>query len=520
MKELLIRSWSQPWSLSLAAGILLGLSFPPFPFPLLIIPAFLLLFRLAEISTSYRQLAYYSYPAFVIWNIIVSYWLVFATVAGGVAAIIANAVLMTIPLVFMKYILQTFRSKNISSLLIASVWVSYEFLHHRWDLSWPWLTLGNAFSNATHFVQYISFTGSLGISFWIILTAALLWFWLKEKKKVQLWTASAAFLLPVFISLGLYISFDHESQKAGTLPVAIVQPNYDSYLDLAGYSNPYDPLNELLMYTDSLLQQDSAAIVYWPENALQRYIIQDNPSQMDRMIMEYVNDWQIPLITGSSFIKLYDEEPTLSRGNLAGKPYNVYNAALGFYPDQDFQFYEKAKLVPIVERMPFVETLQKIDFISNYDWGRNSGFGRGSFPTVFESASSKSPAMVCYDSVFPDWVRQFTNQGADYLTVITNDGWWGNTSGHIQHFDYARLRAIENRRTVLRSANNGISGVILANGDVVIATEYWTRDGFVYDVPLYDHNTFYVRFGDWLGLVSLFATLVLMTFMGYERFIK
>jgi apolipoprotein N-acyltransferase len=116
----------------------------------------------------------------------------------------------------------------------------------------------------------------------------------------------------------------------------------------------------------------------------------------------------------------------------------------------------------------------------------------------------KTPGLICYDSVYPAWVRGFVLRDATFLTIITNDGWWGNTSGHRQHFAYARLRAIEFNRWIARSANNGISGIIAPNGSVKHETDYWERAGFTARIQNITDQTFYTRFGDWLPQLCLF----------------
>jgi apolipoprotein N-acyltransferase len=99
------------------------------------------------------------------------------------------------------------------------------------------------------------------------------------------------------------------------------------------------------------------------------------------------------------------------------------------------------------------------------------------------------------------------HEGAGFLTIITNDGWWGDSAGHKQHFAYARLRAIEQRMWIARSANNGISGIISPDGKVQKKTEYWTEDAFTFTIYNSDHQTFYNRFGDWLGYLSLISVV-------------
>src|SRR5690606_5843837 len=142
--------------------------------------------------------------------------------------------------------------------------------------------------------------------------------------------------------------------------------------------------------------------------------------------------------------------------------------------DGSIASYEKTNLVPIVERFPFYGFFSKFP-VPGFEWPQIMGYGRGNEIINFEFEGIKSPAMICYDSVFPDWVRKSVLAGADFIAIITNDGWWGSTSGHIQHYDFARIRAIETNRSVVRSANNGISGMVHANGEIHSKTQYWER---------------------------------------------
>ncbi len=490
--------WNHKWTVSLTAGMLLGISFSPFPFPfaLLTVPAFVLLLRLTDLTDSAREMAYVSYAGLLLWNIITTYWLMFATVAGGIAAILANSAIMTLPLMVIWHLRHRRLPTALNAVLVPAVWLTYEFLHFRWDLSWPWLSLGNAFATAPWLVQYIAVTGMLGITFWIVLLA-----WLIYRN------AAGSILLLILLappvgSLLYYII--HEPEPSGHLEVAIMQPNYDSYLHLSGYPDAITPLEELLELTSEAITPDTR-IVFWPENSIEALIIQDYPGQADRLIFDHVRRWDIPLVAGASFLRRYDEgsEPPVIRGHYGNKPFNIYNSALGFYPDGTIDFYLKAKLVPMVERVPFVHALSRMDLLDWVDWNELAMFGRGRQTDMFDVDGHSVPALICYDSVYPDWVRRFVDQGAAFLVVITNDGWWGHTSGHIQHYEYARLRAVETGRTVLRSANNGLSGVIRANGDIAVKTEYWTRDRFTYSVPVYEGKTFYVRYGDWIGWICL-----------------
>ncbi|MDZ7756047.1 apolipoprotein N-acyltransferase [Rhodohalobacter sp.] len=194
-------------------------------------------------------------------------------------------------------------------------------------------------------------------------------------------------------------------------------------------------------------------------------------------------------------------------GNLSGNlnlPYNYFNAALFFNADGSISDYEKANLVPVVERLPFVEFFNAVDVFGWVDWGRIQQFGKGNSPDMLETPQFKTPGLICYDSVYPSWIREFVRNEASFITIITNDGWWGNTSGHHQHFAYARLRAIEFDRWVARSANNGISGIIAPNGEIIQQNGV---SGFEQDLPVRfitdSTQTSYTRFGDWLPILCL-----------------
>ncbi len=508
--------WNSKWALSLTAGVFLGISYPPFPFPFLVFPAFVFLIRLAVLTDSAREATYYVYPSLVIWNIISTYWLIFATVAGGIAAILANSAVMLIPYLMIRRILHANKSGGwIPALSIASVWTAYEFLHHRWDLSWPWLTLGNAWSNVPWAVQYIEFTGSLGISFWIVAGSFWLWKMTDLKGKNPVISTASVIFIPVLISLIMFFRFDDHTDEH--VHAVIAQPNYDSYLHLAGYPNATIPLLELIELSGSAITENTQ-VVLWPENAVMGRIDERMVTSIEQQIREATRYWGIPVVTGATFFKYYLDEdtslPPVYRLDGSGTPFNYYNSAIGIYPDGTREWYLKNKLVPIVERFPFVNQLR---FIPGIDWPGLSGYGRGRELHLFSADDVSFPAVVCYDSVFPDLMRRAVLQNAGFHAVVTNDGWWGDTSGHIQHYDFARLRAIETRRAVVRSANNGISGMILADGSVHSRTEYWTRTAFEVEIPIYTRITFYTRFGDWIGYFSLVIGLVGWGFFRFRK---
>lgn len=503
------RFLNHKWGMSLLASVLMALSFPPFNVSVLQLPAIFLLLRVTMLSDGNRQAIFYLYPSFILWNLFSTYWLMMATVAGGVAAILANALIMVLPFLIIRKLFQRHIHPLLSSLIAASVWVSYEFLHHNWDLAWPWLTLGNAWSNHIATIQFISYTGVLGISFWIFATAAML-FQSVQRRSISFLIGSVIVFLafPGFSLLSYLSTGDFKSGEA--IDVVIVQPNSDSYQPNGGFDSNRDLITHLLQLSGDALS-DSSDVIIWPENALDTSVQPGSPQL--RRIRDSLKVWKTPIITGTGYIDFYDEElaPNVARETRDGRMYNVFNAALALSPESEMNLYKKGRLVPIVERFPFVEFFQSIDIFNWVNWGDISGYGRGGDPTLFSIEGVQTPALICYDSVFPGWVNQFVGEGAGFLTIITNDGWWGDSHGHIQHFAYARLRAIEHRMWVARSANNGISGIISPDGGIQLETEYWTEAAFSHRIYTNGNKTFYSRNGEWFGYLMLFLTLIGVT---------
>lgn len=499
------KSWNNKWALALTAPVLLALSFPPFNASILQIPAFILLFQLSLLCDTKREVVYFAYPSFVLWNLFSTYWLMMATIAGGLAAILANAAIMLIPLLIIRRSFKSQFNPILISFFAASTWVSYEFLHHNWDLAWPWLTLGNGWSNLTGVIQYISITGVFGISFWVVLTASLLFLWLKNESKRLLVASCVAFLIFPLLSIITFIGI--QSSEESPTEVVIIQPNSDSYESYGGHPSLDSLIDKLLSLSDSVRTEETDLII-WPENAIDTNLTIEN--RFYNRISDSLKVWNTQLISGSGFIDFYEDDvrPQVYRQNANGDAYNVYNAALFFRPNLQSEIYKKGELVPIVERFPFVEFFQKADYFGWIDWPSIAGFGLGNTANLFEVNGEKTPALICYDSVFPGWVNQFVKNGAGFLTIITNDGWWGDSHGHTQHFAFARLRAIEHRMWIARSANNGISGIISPDGKVQKETEYWTEDAFRFTIYSNTNPTFYSRYGNWIGYLSVVLMVV------------
>jgi apolipoprotein N-acyltransferase len=364
-------------------------------------------------------------------------------------------------------------------------------------------------------IRYISITGTLGISFWVVLSSGFLFYLVNDNDRRYLIGGLLALLIFPAWSL-LLKAFYVPPLEPPKLEVAIIQPNFDSYYRFGGYRSQAEALDVIFEVSDSV-RTNQTGLIIWPENSIDSNV--RLYSRITNRIADSARVWGSDFLVGSGFVKEYvDEEslPVIYRQDEDFK-YNIYNSSIFVNRKTERDFYEKRSLVPMVERVPFADFLAKIDRLGMFDWGSITGFGKGFVPTNFTvNPQFITPGLVCYDSVFPGWVRDFVRGGATFITIITNDGWWGNTSGHHQHFAYARLRAIEFDRWVTRAANNGISGVIAPDGSVVEKTEYWERTGINASVEAKRSRTFYSKYGDWFpmggGIIA-----VLIWFYGYVK---
>ncbi len=146
--------------------------------------------------------------------------------------------------------------------------------------------------------------------------------------------------------------------------------------------------------------------------------------------------------------------------------------------------------------------------------GTAGGYGHDKEAVAFKVNGNPyiTAPIICYESIYGEYITSYVKKGANLLTIITNDGWWANTPGHKQHLDYARLRAVETRKWIARSANTGISAVIDSNGDIVESRPWDEAAAIKYAIPAISGETFYVRNGALIYGLALFILTVLLAY--------
>lgn len=492
--------WHRPAAMSLLAGLLMGFSYPPVDAAILQIPAMILFFRISAISATIREAILTLTPGLLIWNLAVAHWLLLASPAGGLAVNVSNALFMLIPFLLIRPLFRNPSHPILTAVTASAIWCSFEFFHHNWQIAYPWLTLGNGWANLTGAIQYISMTGVIGISFWIVLTSALLFrFIMTQERNLFRAAAFVFFLFPVLsVSATFMADFGNDTE----IEVAVLQPDTNSNIPHGDYDSA-EELGRSLLERSSRIITPGTDLILWPENSIDIGMTDDHPILAE--IRDSLRTWNTELLFGGGFVDLYENDPPhIHRLNRDSEPFNIFNAA--FFMDGNNglrSIYRKKKLVPFYERIPYIDILSRADLFRLVNWGEISGYGRGMDAGLFESGQAQAGVMICYDTVFPGLGSELARSGAGFLTIITNDGWWGDSIGHVQHFAYARLRAIEQRRWIVRSANNGISGVISPDGKVQISTDYGTDDAFRFIVHSSESVSLYARYGSVLYMFLL-----------------
>ncbi|MFN4762832.1 apolipoprotein N-acyltransferase [Gillisia sp. Q332] len=520
---------------AILTGILLAAAWPTFGFPLLLFAAFVPLmyaeFKIRNSKKKYLKLKIFaaSYLSFFLWNLLTTYWLYFSTPFGGAFAILVNSLLMAG--IFLLYHIVAKRSdfKAASAFFIA-IWIVFEKVHLGWEFSWPWLNLGNAFSDYHNWVQWYEYTGAFGGTLWVLLVNVaifkiiLAWkeFGKKEILLRGLLKISAFIAIPIAIS---YLIRSNYTESTQTLEAVILQPNINPYTEK--YNTNDTRIGELLLKLSAEKVTETTDILVAPETVFADGTVLSNFPRSEAAFYgrQHIEKYpSINFLSGISFFERFqDPELVRKQSNFIGPNdwYNDYNSAFMMNAEIPKQLYHKSKLVVGVENFPYKDILKPILGDIMIDLGGTVAMKTTQEDrSVFQLNNSYATApIICYESVYGEYVTGYVRNGANFLTIITNDAWWGDSQGHKQHLSYAKLRAIESRRSIVRSANTGISAFINEKGDIVKSLGYEEQGSIKNNVTLNTGETFYVKYGDYIARISQLLALFLFLFavVKYKR---
>ncbi|MCZ2443469.1 MAG: apolipoprotein N-acyltransferase [Flavobacteriales bacterium] len=531
-----MNAWYHHLFLAILSGILLSISWPVNGIPFLVFFAFIPIlyigYSIQKTCMSRCGLRFFAhiYLAFFLWNLFTTYWIFFSSPEGAYLAILVNALLMALIWVLYFYTYKVL-GKKVGYISLIAYWLAFEFLHLDWDLSWPWLMLGNVFASRVEVIQWYEWTGNTGGTIWIlIVNISLLELFLSisEKRFIprQLILPLLLIMVPIMYSLLRYYTYE---EKKDPISVVLVQPNIDPWDKFGGIpaAQQFQHLMSLgLSKADSL-----SDYVITPETSVFPYGVWDHElmqTQEYNFLKAITNRWHnLHFIVGISHLQIFepgaDVPSTAEKFHNKDLYYDDHNSALQIDFYHDYQIYHKSKLVPGPEMMPFAQILKPVQYkLFGKLGGQIGDMGTQKDRTVFYNSVRDIYAapVICYESIYGGFITEYIRKGAAFISISTNDAWWGDSPGYKQLLAYTRLRAIETRRSIARAANTGISCFINQRGDILQPTRFWTDDVVKGEINLNHQLTFYVRYGDYLGRIAVLTSSLILVYAFIRAFLN
>jgi apolipoprotein N-acyltransferase len=481
------------------------------------------LYENRQTNRSYKAFLY-ALITFYTWNLLTTWWIWNSTEVGMFVATIVNTMLMSL-IFWLFHITKRNTGYGPGYFGLIVYWLVYEHFYMNGEINWPWLNLGNGFMFDIHIIQWYEITGAFGGTLWVLLSNIFLFILLKHiiayrslKTKIPLliiWVLLV--IIPITASLIRFYTYEETENPR---EIVVIQPNIDPYNEKFGGMEASRQMDILLDLASSKGTPETDYFVA-PEtfitNNVWEHNIRDNPSI--QRIYDYLKDYPGAIfITGLIYYEMYPDAASASptAQSIPGTDilYDSYNAAIQLDTTGNIQIYKKSKLVVGVEKMPYPEYFRFLEKLTIRLGGTFRSHGTQDYRNcLFSPVDSIGVAtVICYESVFGEFVTEYIKAGANYIFVITNDGWWGDTPGHRQHHGFSCLRAIETRRSVARSANTGISSFINQKGEILQRTEYWVPDVIRGEINANDKYTFYVKHGDFIARAAYFFALIVLVY--------
>ncbi|MEM9024866.1 MAG: apolipoprotein N-acyltransferase, partial [Bacteroidota bacterium] len=355
----------------------------------------------------------------------------------------------------------------------------------------------------------------------------LLRLWQEQPARATLVMRSALILLVVALPIGWSsYRYHHYTETENPVNVVVIQPNIDPYRDKFDGLPPEKQVSRILELASREVDAETDYLV-GPETALPSSLWEDHLEQFPvfRQLVDYRERYpRLNVVIGMSSVIGYDHPATATARKFKKREgwYDHFNTAMHLDSSDKVALYHKSKLVPGVERMPYPALFKPLQDMAIDLGGTSGSMGTQQEREVFFSARNNMGVapVICYESIFGDYVGEYLRNGAELIFIITNDGWWEDTPGYRQHLAYARLRAIEGRRSIARSANTGISCFINQRGDVQQATSWWEPDVIKATINANDTLTFYTRHGDYLARIALWFGGLLMLWATVRKFVR
>ena len=480
------------------AGMLSSFPFSFIPFPPLTIIGFCIFFKELSLSVCAKNIVILAFFFGFGYNLFGMHWIFFPftfdknlTYLAPIAPIIFAsffALFICFSSLFVYLIIKKPLVKKhvyLSSVLIASFFYTGEFLRSQLFGGFPWNLYGHIWSFSESFLGIVKYIGIFGLSF-----LTILWIVLVSQKILLKKFKDTVILLLIFPAFLLFTGISNEEKTSGSIKVRVVQPNIPQDKKWSREHMKYN-MNKLIKL--SFKEKGSPSLIIWPEVAV--------PESLNKSkgTIEYLS-------------KLLPKETYLLLGSLRIEDKKIFNSSYLLSNKGIINHYDKLKLVPFGEFIPFRDffsfkkiTEGKRDF--------SSGVNRKIMPIKVKKSILKIEPSICYEGIFPQ--KRINNLESNVLINITNDAWFGKTTGPSQHLTATRFRSIERGLPLIRVANSGISAIYNGNGKLLDSIPL-NQEGYIdFDLKISHLDTIYSNYGDKTLIVIFLIVLFLAIFLDF-----
>ena len=496
-----------------------------------------MLLNIVENCNNYKQLFFRTYIVLLTFDLVAVSWLSLSgfrenadrfLIFAGLLTLILHPVYLTFPFFaynFLKRNLNPKRFPDFHLIYFPISLIAYEYISCRSEISFPWLLAGNSFTTNLDKIQFIEYTGVYGISLWIIIISTLIYYVFKNLKQDYSKLRSRKVIITILLITILYILPNFFTkiiinrknyQQSDEITTTIIQPNINPWHKWE--EHPYKLVSDYTdLIRDAVKNRKTTDLIILPETAFTFSLLYPFYEDKYELVQNLCDSINVPVLSGTSDIKVYMDStqarPDSKKFKSNGLYYDDFNSSILIEPHKDkslIQKYAKIKLVIGSERMPYQEKLTFLKDLISWSVGLSS-YSTGRDTTIFILKDKyKFNTAICYESIYPEFFSRFIDKGAEFSVIITNDGWWGKLSGTYQHNQFAILRAIENRRWIVRCANTGISDIIDPYGNMNDKTPVNEKAEFTDKIGIINEKTFYTKHGDIIWQFETYLILILL----------
>lgn len=487
--------FSRNFFLCLLTSLFLGISYPGsgglWPVVFIALIPFFFVIRRGALRTSLLA----GLTSGMLFYMILLYWIIIVlSKYGGLPWIVSSQGLVLLAL-YMSFYLIAFSAvarlffrgfpDYLSLWLLPGLWVGLDWFRGMFLTGLPWMDLGYSLYDVPLLIQIADLGGHHAVSFCIVLVNTFFFFLIDKKislaRFLSLSPAVVAVVLVVFYSDSRFAEIQslEKSETTQKVTLGVVQGNIRQ-------DQKWSPelqektVRDYVELSRTLYAGEVPDFVIWPETALPFY---PQSSEFMAPLYNFTRELGTEVLSGAPWYEIVDRK---------ARKIKFYNSAVFFTAGGSYkEQYYKTHLVPFGEYVPFKKYLPFISPLVE----AVGDFTPGVIEKPLENGKVKAGVLICFESVFPDLSRRWVDAGANIIINLTNDAWYGRSSAPVQSLAMSVMRAVETRRSVVRSANTGISAFIAPTGEVIKKSDIFVPWADKNEVALLSGKTFWNRYG-------------------------